>query len=131
MAISLNLLIWATWNLTWHQVKWALKSFKNPPTLSEANFQISSSIAKSQGELNKYCANEKKINTTVDSHDGWISPRVQGVQTEESEFTIIKLVGKAEIDRIAVDTVHFIGNAPKKVILEGCCITASQVNSIF
>ncbi|KAL7328638.1 hypothetical protein PS15p_206876 [Mucor circinelloides] len=66
------------------------------------------------------------INRKESSHDGWISPRVQGVQTEESEFTIIKLVGKAEIDRIAVDTVHFIGNAPKKVILEGCCITASQ-----
>lgn len=65
------------------------------------------------------------------SQDGWISPRVRGRQAEETEFTVIKLAGKAEIDRIAVDTVHFIGNAPKKVVLEGCCVAAPQVNLIL
>lgn len=52
------------------------------------------------------------------SQDGWISPR----SFLESDFTIIKLAGEGKIDRIIVDTMHFIGNAPLSVSLEGCCI---------
>ncbi|GAN03390.1 allantoicase [Mucor ambiguus] len=66
------------------------------------------------------------IERKASSQDGWICPRVRNGQAEESEFTVIKLAGEAKIDRIVVDTVHFIGNAPEKVVIEGCCIAASQ-----
>ena len=58
------------------------------------------------------------ISRRESNQDGWIRPR----SFFQSDFTIIKLAGEGIIDRIVVDTMHFIGNAPLSVSLEGCCI---------
>lgn len=55
------------------------------------------------------------------SHDGWISPR-NNSRSYRSEYTVIKLAQEGTIDRIVLDTKHFIGNAPKFVIVEGCSL---------
>ncbi|CEP07920.1 hypothetical protein [Parasitella parasitica] len=67
------------------------------------------------------------INRKESNQDGWISPRKRIAEPfDESEYTIIKLAGESAIDRIVVDTVHFIGNAPLSVCLEGCYIDEQE-----
>jgi allantoicase len=53
------------------------------------------------------------------SHDGWITPRDNSIGNRQ-EYTIIKLAHEGTIEGIVIDTKHFIGNAPKSVIVEGC-----------
>ncbi|KAI8639835.1 galactose-binding domain-like protein [Parasitella parasitica] len=70
-----------------------------------------------RGEFPNLILNRKESN-----QDGWISPRRRIASPGGSEYTIIKLAGESAIDRFIVDTVHFVGNAPQSICLEGCHI---------
>ncbi|KAF2477828.1 Allantoicase [Lindgomyces ingoldianus] len=47
-----------------------------------------------------------------DMGDGWETKRTRGPHTD---WTIVRLGAKGEVDRIVVDTAHFRGNFPQKV----------------
>lgn len=56
------------------------------------------------------------------SDDGWICPRDKN-SSSQPQYTTIKLAAEGIIDRLVVDTKHFIGNAPKTVSIQGCLIS--------
>ncbi|KAI7906396.1 galactose-binding domain-like protein [Cokeromyces recurvatus] len=56
-------------------------------------------------------------------YDGWITPRKHKTQ---EDYTIIKLARLGFVEQILVDTSHFFGNAPKKIIIEGCSIDVDK-----
>ncbi|KAG2206517.1 hypothetical protein INT47_008534 [Mucor saturninus] len=61
------------------------------------------------------------------SSDGWICPRDKN-SPSQPQYTTIKLATEGIIDRVIVDTKHFIGNAPKSIIVQGCSILDQAVN---
>lgn len=55
----------------------------------------------------------------VDMGDGWETRRSRGRKQEEGDWVIVRLGARGRVGRVVVDTMHFRGNFPQEVRVEG------------
>jgi allantoicase len=64
----------------------------------------------------------------INMGDGWETKRNR--TPGNSDWVIVRLAHKGEIERVLIDTCHFKGNYPDRFLLEGCAIDSGEESKI-